>query len=46
MNKNFTSQVIDDDRGVKYTVLLNRKNPLPTMDEDEVNSLFYCCVFK
>ena len=29
--------VIDDDRGVKYTVLLNRKNPLPTMDEDEVS---------
>ena len=29
--------VIDDDRGVKYTVLLNRKNTLPTMDEDEVN---------
>lgn len=37
--------VVDDDRGTKYTVLLNKRNPLPTMDDDEVNNFCHQNMF-
>ncbi len=39
--------VQDKDRDVKYTVLLNRKNPLPQPkeDDDEVSNIVICGMF-